>query len=115
MRSPDATGARDAHEETGQPRRRRLDRGVAPQALQREGPRRRARQACKAADGRPAARRRRQGGEEKEKGEAGATTMSLPPILRADYRRHVLYPRLAWFATYASLGLIGVVVLTSWR
>lgn len=33
----------------------------------------------------------------------------LPPIPRSDYRRFVLYPRLAWVATCGSFGLIAAV------
>lgn len=33
----------------------------------------------------------------------------LPSILRADYRRFVIYPRLAWLAVYGSFGMIAAV------
>lgn len=35
----------------------------------------------------------------------------LPPILARDYRRFILYPRLAWAVTYGSLAFIGAIVL----
>lgn len=34
----------------------------------------------------------------------------LPPILARDYRRLILYPRLAYAATYGSLALIAAIV-----